>query len=164
MNRINNQYFTDLKDFLDQKVNQYNRPNFIESDPISIPHGFTKKEDIEISGILTATIAWGNRKMIIKNANRMISMMGYSPFDFVMDHNEHQLSRLDGFAHRTFNSDDFKYFIKSLKNIYSHHDGLEAIFKKNITKTSIQPAIHEFKKIFFSIDHPKRTEKHVSDP
>jgi uncharacterized protein (TIGR02757 family) len=154
----------EIKEFLDEKVMQFNTRQFIESDPISIPHQFSLKEDIEISGFLAATIAWGNRKMIIKNANKMIELMGNSPFDFVMEHNDTQLKQLTGFVHRTFNSDDFVYFIKSLKNIYSNKGGMEKIFSENMTSTSIQPAIHEFKNIFFSINHPTRTEKHVSDP
>ncbi len=154
----------ELKDFLDAKVEQYNNPKFIESDPIQIPHQYSLKEDIEISAFLTATIAWGNRKMIIKNAHRMITLMGDSPYDFVMNHKAHHLDCLDGFVHRTFYAKDLKYFIKSLKNIYLNHGGMESIFDKSVTQTSIQPAIHEFKSIFFSIDHPMRTQKHVGDP
>lgn len=161
VNFLNN---TELKDFLDSKVIQYNNTKFIESDPIQVPHQFSKKEDIEIAGFLTATIAWGNRKMITKNANRMMTLMGNSPYDFVINHKEHHLDNLEGFVHRTFNSEDFKYFIQALKNIYTNHSGIESIFKKYATKTSLQPAIHEFKNIFFSINHPERTQKHVGDP
>lgn len=154
----------ELKEFLNEKVIQYNNPKFIESDPIQIPHRYSIKEDIEISSFLTATIAWGNRKMIIRNSNKMMEFMGNSPYDFVINHKTSDLDKLDGFVHRTFNSEDFKYFIKSLKNIYLNHDGMESIFQKHVTETTIQPAIHEFKSIFFSIDHPIRTQKHVGDP
>jgi len=154
----------ELKSFLDEKVIEYNTPNFIESDPISIPHLFTLKEDIEIAGFLAATIAWGNRKMIIKNANRMMELLGNSPYDFVMNHKTYHLEQLDSFVHRTFNTIDFVYFIKALKHVYTNHDGLENVFQKHQTTTSLQPAIHELKKIFFEIDHPIRTQKHVSDP
>ena len=154
----------DIRSFLEEKVIQYNQPHFIEPDPISIPHQFSLKEDIEIAGFLAATIAWGNRKMIVKNANRMVQLMGNSPYDFVMDHNENQLDRLDGFVHRTFNAEDFKYFVKALQHIYAHHNGMEAVFAKHKTSDSMQPAIHEFKKVFFSIDHPSRTQKHIGDP
>ncbi len=156
--------FNELKEFLDSKVIEFNTPNFIDDDPISIPHKFSLKEDIEIAGFLAATIAWGNRKMIIKNANRMIDLMGNSPHDFVMNHKEHNLEQLEGFVHRTFNSIDFIYFIKALKNIYNNHGGLESVFQKYATENSLQPAIHNFKKIFFEINHPSRTTKHVSDP
>lgn len=154
----------ELKSFLDEKVEQYNTPEFIESDPIQIPHLFTSKEDIEIAGFLVATIAWGNRKMIIKNAHRMMELLGNSPYDFVLNHKEHHLEQLEGFVHRTFNSIDFIYFIKALQHIYTNHSGLESIFNTYATSYSLQPAIHELKKIFFEIPHPSRTTKHVSDP
>ena len=154
----------ELKSFLDEKVEQYNTPEFIDSDPIQIPHLFTQKEDIEIAGFLAATIAWGNRKMIIKNAHRMMDLLGNSPYDFVMNHKEHHLDSLDGFVHRTFNSIDFVHFIKALKHIYTSHNGLENIFQTHATDSSLQPAMHEFKKIFFEIEYPERTTKHISDP
>lgn len=154
----------ELKEFLDEKVILYNNPKFIESDPIQIPHQFAIKEDIEISGFLTATIAWGNRKMIINNSKKMMNLMGNSPFDFVMSHSETQLENLDGFVHRTFNSDDFATFIKSLKHIYTNHYGLEAAFAKNQQPLSMQTSIAEFKKLFLEIPHQSRTTKHISDP
>ncbi len=154
----------DLKEFLDAKVSKYNTPQFIETDPIQIPHLFQEKEDIEISGFLTATISWGNRKSILKNSVKLMDLMDRSPFDFVMNHEESDLDNLNGFVHRTFNSDDLTYFIKSLQNIYLKHQGLESIFTDFSTKDSLQPAIHEFKSIFFELPHQKRTEKHVSDP
>jgi uncharacterized protein (TIGR02757 family) len=154
----------ELKEFLDEKVDLYNRPSFIESDPISIPHQYTKKQDIEIAGFLAATIAWGNRKMILRNANRIMELMGNSPFDFIMNHKESHLKRIDGFVHRTFNSDDLIYFIKALQYIYKGKNGLEAIFNEYSTKDSLQPAIHELKNIFFALPHSGRTTKHLSDP
>ena len=159
-----NQVDKEIKEFLDEKVIQYNTHNFIESDPISIPHQYSSKEDIEISAFLTSTIAWGKRQMIITNAQKMMSLMGESPHDFVMSHKSNDLKKFYGFVHRTFNSEDLKYFISSLKNIYSTKGGMESIFSKNISNSSIQPAISEFKKVFFSIPHSVRTTKHVSDP
>ncbi len=155
---------TELKDFLDAKVLQYNHPKFIESDPIQIPHQFSKKEDIEISAFLTATIAWGNRKSIINNANRLMTLLDFAPHDFVLNHKDTDLDKLSGFVHRTFNANDLTYFIQSLKNIYTHHKGLEPIFKENSSVNTMQPAIAAFKKVFFEIPHPQRTTKHVSDP
>lgn len=154
----------EIKSFLEEKVLQYNVPSFIEFDPISIPHRYDIKEDIEIAGFLTATISWGNRKIIVRNANRMLDLLGESPFDFVMSHDDNQLKRLEGFVHRTFNYEDFKYFIKALKNIYQKHGGIEAIFNLYATNESLQPAIQQFKKIFFELPHNLRTNKHVSDP
>lgn len=153
-----------LKDFLDIKAELYNQPRFIESDPIQIPHQFSKKEDIEIAAFLTATIAWGNRKSIINNANRMMALLDNSPFEFVMQHEDTDLQRLLPFVHRTFNGDDLIQFIKSLQHIYKIHDGLETVFAKHTESHSTQSAIHQFKKSFFEIDHLSRTQKHISDP
>ncbi|RTY91431.1 TIGR02757 family protein [Flavobacterium sp. RSP46] len=155
---------SELKDFLDEKVLQYNTLDFIESDPVQIPHLFSQKEDIEISGFLSATIAWGNRKMIIKNSHRMMDLMGNAPYDFVMSHTENDLEQLELFVHRTFNGQDFASFIRSLQHVYANHGGLEAVFSKHQETHSMQKSIHEFKKIFFEIPHPHRTQKHISDP
>lgn len=152
----------ELKDFLEEKVALYNNPNFIESDPIQIPHLYTLKEDIEISGFLAATIAWGNRKMIINNAKKMMDLMGNSPFDFVMNHSESQLETLERFVHRTFNGNDFVDFVKGLQHIYNNHGGLETVFSKQ--NPTMQHTISEFKQLFFEIPHETRTEKHISDP
>lgn len=154
----------ELKEFLDEKVNQYNTLEFIEPDPISVPHRYSLKEDIEIASFLASSIAWGNRKMITKNGHRMMDLLGNSPFDFVMSHNEHQLEHLETFVHRTFNGEDFKYFIRALKHIYTNHGGLESIFVKYQTDDSLQPAIHQLNRIFFEIKHPLRTRKHIADP
>ena len=167
---------SELKSFLDEKVIQYNTLDFINSDPVQIPHLFSQKEDIEIAGFLSATIAWGNRKMIIKNAHKMMDLMGNSPYDFVMSHSEDDLERMESFVHRTFNGQDFASFIKGLQHIYKNHNGLEAVFSKNFNgnfnyngngkgKTiNLQNNIHEFKKLFFEIPHQNRTQKHISDP
>ncbi len=156
--------FKELKDFLDAKVIKFNTPDFIEDDPVSVPHKFSLKEDIEISGFLTAAIAWGNRKMIVRNAKRIVDLLDNTPYDFIINHQESDLDRLENFVHRTFNSVDLRFFIQSLKNIYVNHTGLENIFTQHAAKNSLQPAIHHFKKIFFEIKHPPRTTKHISDP
>ena len=108
----------ELKSFLDEKVIQYNTQDFIDSDPVQIPHLFSQKEDIEIAGFLAATIAWGNRKMIIKNAHRMMELMGNSPYDFVLSHQDKDLKDLESFVHRTFNGQDFKVFINEKKEVF----------------------------------------------
>ncbi|WP_431136193.1 TIGR02757 family protein [Psychroserpens mesophilus] len=154
----------ELKEFLDVKVEQYNHPHFIESDPIQIPHQFSKKGDIEIAGFLTATIAWGNRKSIINNAYKMMELLDQTPYDFVIHHQESDLDNLTNFVHRTFNGLDFIQFIKSLKHIYKNHNGLESVFSVNAKEHSLQFAIHQFKTHFFEISHLPRTQKHVSDP
>jgi uncharacterized protein (TIGR02757 family) len=154
----------ELKEFLDEMVDKYNRPEFIESDPISIPHQFTQKEDIEVAGFLASTIAWGNRKMIIKNANRIMAMLDHSPYEFIMNSTHDEFDSLGKFAHRTFNSLDLNYFLKALQHIYKNKGGMENIFTAYQTSDSLQPAIHEFHELFFELPHEKRTERHVSDP
>ena len=154
----------ELKEFLDEKVDKFNRPDFIELDPISIPHKYSRKEDIELSGFLAATIAWGNRTMILRNANRMMSFMDGSPYEFVLNHTEHDLERIKCVIHRTFNSSDFIYFIRALKHIYTTYNSMESIFNQYQTKDSLQPAIHHFRSMFFELPHDKRTMKHISDP
>ncbi len=154
----------DLKEFLNEKADLYENPDFIDSDPIQIPHSFSLKEDIEISGFLSAIIAWGNRKMIINNAKRMMDLMGNSPYDFIMNHSEEDLTNFEGFVHRTFNAEDFKFFVRSLKNIYVKHSGLEHVLKPHKGTHHYQKAIHDFKQVFFEIPHLPRTQKHISDP
>ena len=153
-----------LKEFLDEKVDLYNNVDFINTDPIQIPHLFTLKEDIEIAGFLVATISWGNRKSIINNGNRLVEIMDSSPYDFVMGFSDKDAERLQNFVHRTFNSHDLVYFIRALQNIYKNHGGLENVFNEYADSNSLQPAIHRFKMIFFELPHLPRTQKHVSDP
>ena len=154
----------ELKGFLDARVDLYNRPEFIGSDPISIPHRFSAKEDIEIAGFLAATIAWGNRVSILKSSDRMMKLMGNAPFDFIINHTDNNLKALEGTMHRTFNSEDFIYFIEALKYLYLEKGGIEAIFSRYQTGDSLQPAIHEFRKIFLELPHNQRTSRHISDP
>jgi uncharacterized protein (TIGR02757 family) len=155
---------SDLKEFLDEKVILYNNPKFIESDPIQIPHLFTKKEDIEIAAFLTATISWGNRTMIIKNALKMMELFDNAPHDFVLNHQERDLKSLEGFVHRTFNAIDLQQFIKSLQHIYKRHQGLENVLSIKDTSTTYKDAIHYLKQVFFEVAHQQRTQKHISDP
>ncbi len=154
----------ELKAFLDEKASFYEHPNFIDDDPIQIPHLFTLKEDTEIAAFLTATISWGNRKSIIKNATRMMALLDNSPYDFVANHEESDLESLKSFVHRTFNGNDLVQFVKSLNNIYTNHRGLEQLFSASENGKTVQDRIHNFKNIFFDIPHLERTKKHVSDP
>lgn len=154
----------DLKGFLDQKADQYNNINFIELDPVQIPHLFSIKEDIEISGFLAAIISWGNRTSIVRNAKRMMELMGNTPYDFIMNHTDEHLIKLEGFVHRTFNSTDLITFVEALQYLYKYRNGLEGIFNAYKTPESIQPAIHHLKNEFFTIPHLQRTRKHLPDP
>lgn len=156
--------FLQFKEFLEEKVALYHQPNFIESDPVQIPHLYSKKEDIEIAGFLAATIAWGNRKMIINNAQKLMSMMDDNPYEFVMDFDKKSEKYLEKFVHRTFNGADMIYFMYALQNIYQNHGGMEQVFTQNATKDSLQPAIVAFRKIFMEKDAVNRAGKHISDP
>ena len=153
----------ELKDLLEHKLHLYNSTNFIIEDPISIPHLYNQKEDIEIISFLISIISWGNRKSIIKSGNKLTEILGSSPIDFIMRFKERDLKKID-FVHRTFNKFDLIYFLKSLKNIYKNHDGLENVFSKNLNDEFMYNNISNFRKIFFSLYHEKRTEKHISNP
>lgn len=154
----------ELRDFLETKVELYNQPKFLEYDPIQVPHQFTTKEDVEISAFLTATIAWGNRKSIIRNANHMMELMDGSPYAFVKDHAGADLKRFQHFVHRTFNGVDLGCFIKGLRHIYVNHGGMESLFAAHADGSSLQPGITSFKDAFFEVEHQPRTRKHISDP
>jgi uncharacterized protein (TIGR02757 family) len=155
---------TELKLFLDEKAAQYNNPNFIETDPVQIPHLFSLKEDAEIAGFLAATIAWGNRKMVINNCHRMMALMGNSPYDFIMSHHPHHLEPLESFVHRTFNGVDFTTFIRGLRHIYKNYGGLETVFADNQKEGYLHHAINQLKQKFFEVAHQQRTQKHIADP
>ena len=152
-----------LQDFLNAKYFEYNTQNFIYDDPIQIPHLFSKKEDIEISGFLTSIISWGRRNSIIKSAKQMMSILDSSPFEFISQCTEKDINRLE-FTHRTFNSLDFRFFLRSLKNIYQNYNGLENTFLTKKKSEYMFDGIENFRNIFFSLKHEKRTEKHISSP
>lgn len=153
----------DLKDFLDEKVEQYNQPVFIETDPIQVPKQFAEKENIEIAGFLTATIAWGNRTAIIKNALRLTAMLDNQPYDFVLNASENEINSLQKYVHRTFNGDDCIYFIRSLRNIYKNYGGLQAVFENGFQKEhSVKSAFTNFYAVFF-VKEGERTRKHISN-
>jgi len=154
----------ELKAFLDDKADQYNSPEFIKDDPVSIPHRFEEKRDIEISGFLIATIAWGNRKSILNSGARLLQIMGNAPYDFVMNHQPKDLKSCKGFVHRTFNEEDLMYFFHALQQIYKTYEDLESSFIAKHNKYDLQTVLHHFKLEFMGFGAPKRTQKHVSDP
>lgn len=154
----------DLKLFLDEKVEQYNCPRFIEHDPISIPHQFTRKQDIEIAGLLAATLAWGQRVTIINNCQRIMDAMDQSPHDFLVNHRPTDLKRFEKFVHRTFNATDLLYFIHRLSHFYRKHDTLEDAFFLN-SAGDVESGLIHFHNLFFSLPGaPQRTRKHVATP
>ncbi|MGJ1417046.1 TIGR02757 family protein [Sphingobacterium multivorum] len=158
----------DLKDFLDKKVDEYNQPGFIPNDPISIPHQFSAKQDIEIMGFLASIMAWGQRKTIINKCNELVARMDGSPYDYIVNHQEQDLKTLLGFKHRTFNDTDILYFVSFFKHHYQHFESLEDAFlvgQENREEVDLEMALNAFKTYFFSLpDYPVRTRKHISSP
>ncbi len=156
----------ELKGFLDEKVLLYNRPGFIEKDPVCIPHSFSKKQDIEISGFFAAILAWGNRTSIINSSNKIMGWMDNAPHDFIVNHAETDLKRFLHFAHRTFNTTDLLYFIYFLNTHYKTHSSLEDAFVpgKTYTEPNVEKALVTFHNTFFGLEHPDRTRKHVATP
>jgi len=154
----------DLKNFLDEKYDQYNRPEFIETDPVSVPHLFNVNEDIEIAGFLSATLAWGQRKTIINKSKELLRLMDNRPYRFIMDAGPSDFTAFDNFCHRTFNSSDALYFLNALKNIYTRHGGLRKVFESGfVGQHDAYIAIARFRKIFFESAYPARTLKHIPD-
>jgi len=155
-----------VEKLLREKTSLYNHPDFIATDPIQIPHRFTKKEDIEISGFLTAVIAWGQRVTIINNATRLMEMMDNSPHDFILHHQEKDLIPFESFVHRTFNGDDCLTFISALRRFYRDLGGLASVMAQSFENDQASPGSGwtNFKATFFEVPHLKRTEKHLPDP
>ncbi|MFT5778316.1 MAG: hypothetical protein ACI837_001272 [Crocinitomicaceae bacterium] len=149
----------ELKEYLDFKTEQYNGKSFIATDPIQLPHRFTKKEDIEIIGFLVATIAWGRRPMIIKNGERLLDIMEHSPYEFIQNYTSGNFD----FVHRTFNALDLDFFFRALKDIYAD-GGMELAFSKHPEIEGIKGRIINFRERFLQTPHEKRSEKHLSNP
>jgi uncharacterized protein (TIGR02757 family) len=154
----------EVRDLLDRAYLEFNRPGFIEDDPISIPHRFSRKEDIEIAGFFASLLAWGNRKTIIRNSLRLIDWMDNAPYEFIMNFKEKDLIPFTRFVHRTFNGDDCIFFLNSLQNIYSFHEGLEHVFCWHTKGMEVREAIISFRKVFFERPHLSRSEKHIANP
>jgi uncharacterized protein (TIGR02757 family) len=157
----------DLKSFLEDKLLQYNNQNFIEKDPISIPHRYTKKQDIEIAGFLAATLAWGRRDIILKKCHILMELMNNTPHEFILNLTNKDLQKISSFKHRTFNSDDLKYFLQFLQKYYRENQSLENLFSSQLTQNddSIEKGLIEFHKNFFSSDKiPPTTFRHISTP
>lgn len=153
----------DLFDYLNEKAEFYNSPDFVSDDPIQIPHRFSLKQDIEIAAFLSASIAWGNRKSIINDADKMMNLMGDSPYDFVMNFTDSDLRKIPQNAiHRTFNHEDFIFFLKNFRKIYRQFGSLEDAFVLNENETNFYHSIERFRKHFISEKH--RGEKHLSSP
>jgi len=153
-----------MKQYLDELALKYNNPSFIIGDPISVPHSYSDPLDIESSAFLAATIAWGRRDLIIRSANRLMTLMGGEPYKFIMGASEHEMEKLSDFVHRTFNGTDAISFVRCLRNIYSERNSMESLVSESLKKgNGMQDAIINLRKKFFSTPHPARTERHLAD-
>jgi uncharacterized protein (TIGR02757 family) len=154
-----------LRDFLDRKVAEYNRPSFITDDPVSIPHRFSKRQDIEIAGFFAAIFSWGNRKTIIRKTQELMSLMDQAPYQFILHHTDKDLQRLLDFKHRTFNATDLLYFIAFFRHHYTSYDSLEEAFLLPGPDYDAVTALSAFHHHFFSLeDSPPRSRKHIASP
>ncbi|GAA4436517.1 TIGR02757 family protein [Pontibacter saemangeumensis] len=155
-----------IKALLDDRVEQYNQPGFIPNDPVSVPHRFSKKQDIEISGFFAAILAWGQRKTIINNCLKLMDLMDNAPHDFVLHHQDHDLPRFLGFKHRTFNDTDLLYLLHFFQQYYRRHHSLETAFtgEGEIYKTQKERLVHFHNLVFSLEDAPQRTRKHIATP
>lgn len=154
----------EIRDFLEEKYLKYNTEEFIETDPIQIPKLFREKENIEISGFMAATIAWGQRKTIINNSIKLIKFMDSNPFDFVLNATGNDFRIFNNFKHRTFNGEDCIFFLRSLQNIYKNYGGLERVVTDSYCEHgNIKEALIALRKVFFSIDYPEKSNRHFSN-
>lgn len=155
----------DLREFLEERTEFYNRPSFIEMDPVCIPHQFSIKQDIEIAGLFAAVFAWGQRKTIINKCLALLDLMDNAPYDFILNHSGHDLDAISSFKHRTFNGTDALYFIHFLKWHYSRSISLEDLFLHHDIGEPVEKSLIQFHQCFFSLpDAPARTRKHIPTP
>lgn len=156
-----------LKDFLEEKVEKYNCKNFIQDDPISIPHRYSIKQDIEITGFWAAVLAWGKRKTIINKCEELFLLMDNAPYDFILNHQEHDRIKFISFKHRTFNYTDTLFFLEFFQKYYRQHLSLEDAFLQQVYPESknLEKGLINFQKFFFDIPFsPDRTKKHIATP
>lgn len=155
--------WTERTDLLNALADKYNNPAFIASDPIQIPHEFKSKQDIEISAFLTATISWGQRGTIIRNARKLMEIMNRAPYDFILHCTEHELNQIH-FTHRTLNSHDLRFLLLCLRGVYFQHNSLEDLFLPQPGETNLFPAISRFRTALLNGRDPGRTGKHLANP
>ncbi len=159
--------WNEIKDLLDEAYYRHNQRNFIQNDPIQIPHSYSKLQDIEITAFWTSMLAWGQRKTIINKSRDLFELMDHSPYDFILNHHEKDLKPFENFKHRTFQPTDCLYFIEFFKSYYSENDSLEDAFFRFYKKgdDSTKNMLTGFHELFFSLEFaPKRTQKHIATP
>jgi uncharacterized protein (TIGR02757 family) len=156
-----------LKQFLDEKVDQYNQPFFIARDPVSVPHGFRKKQDIEIAAFFAAIFSWGNRTTILQKSKELMALMDNAPWEFCLHSTDDSIKKLVEFKHRTFKATDLLYFIEFIKYHYVENKSLESAFTRSMKPSdqTVEQALNGFCDYFFSLAHvPQRTRKHIASP
>ncbi|RPE13334.1 TIGR02757 family protein [Chitinophaga lutea] len=155
-----------LREYLDAKAAYYNQPAFVEGDPICIPHRYRQLQDIEIAGFFAAILAWGNRTTIINKCTELMELFDDSPYDFIRHHQPRDRMRLMGFKHRTFSGLDLLYFVEFLQHYYQNLTSLQFAFSGHITPAdaNVEKALIGFRHMFFAMEHPERTTKHISTP
>ncbi len=153
-----------VRELLEEAHDRYNRPGFIEDDPVSVPHRYSRKEDIEIAGFFAAMLAWGNRKTIIRSTLKLLAWMEDAPHEFITGFRDRDLKPFSGFVHRTFNGDDCLFFLNALRHIYCCHGGLEEAFRGSTPGSEAKEAITGFRERFLASPHLRRSEKHIADP
>ncbi len=152
-----------MKELLEELYERYNRPEFVEDDPISVPHRYTRREDREIAGFLSATIAWGNRRAIVKSAHRMMEYLDDAPYEFVCGASQEELEGLHSYVHRTFNGLDLRDFVLALRSICERHGGIGELFERHYEQSgSMASTFAYFRSEFFLSPHQQRCEKHLS--
>lgn len=158
---------SDLKRLLDEASDRYNGPDFIASDPISIPRRFSSLQDVEIMGFWVAMLAWGQRVTIINKAQELVALMDGAPYEFILQHEEKDRARFSAFKHRTFQYTDTLYFLEFFQWYYRHHQSLEQAFSRYLRPgdTTVEAALTGFQELFFSLDSaPQRSRKHIATP
>lgn len=157
----------ELENTLWEAIELYKNSSFISDDPIQIPHSFRNPRDIELSGFFTAIISWGQRKTIINNAKRMMELMDYSPYDFIVNGSTSDFKSLYQFKHRTFNGDDFIFLVNRIKKLLQDYNTLETIFFGSINEKpkilTVEDALNNFRRLIFS-EGDNRTSKHIASP
>lgn len=159
----NDMSYEQIRELLESLHDKFNCEEFIEADPISVPHSFSRREDREIAGLLASTIAWGNRKAIVKSAHRMMRYMDNAPYDFVVNASEQELQSLTSYVHRTFNGEDFKDFVVAMRHIIERWGGIGEFFEQRYEATGdLRSVLSEFRREFHAAEHNPHSEKHIS--
>lgn len=156
--------FQEIKTILDEALDLYHHPSFIAEDPISVPHQYSIRQDIEISGLFSALFAWGKRSTSIRKANELMTLMDNAPYDFIMNSRELDMKRFESFVHRTFQSVDVLFLVNSLKEIYREYNTIEPLFSIGFQTGGIVNAIHHFRQSMLAYPHLPRSGKHLPDP